>query len=120
MSSPEFQASKSQLFNVLPSKHTQDHHFIYYKQDYEHWNIHTRVENLGHELHPHEDTMQVHVYMYKTPGATLYSIIPKIRELNKWVHFDSIYIMVGNNDLTHLETETYRVSVQAENTYDIL
>ena len=78
----------------------------------------SRGANLGQEVHLYQNTMQV--YIYKTPGATLNSIIPKIREFHKRVHYDAIYIMVGNNDLTLLNRDNYTISVQEENPYDIV
>ena len=60
------------------------------------------------------------VYVYKKPGATLASIVPMIREFNARVHYDAIYVMVGNNNLTSLDRDTYRISIQEENPYDIL
>ena len=77
-----------------------------------------RGAGLSQELHKYQDTMQV--YVYKKPGATLENIVPMIKEFNSRVHYDAIYVMVGNNNLTDLDRDTYRISIHEENPYDIL
>ena len=77
----------------------------------------SRGASLGPELHQYHDTTQV--YVYKRSGATLNSIIPMIREFHKRVHYDAIYVMVGNNDLTVLDKDNYTISLVEENPYDV-
>ena len=77
----------------------------------------SRGGGIGPVLHEHYDTYEVYVYL--RPGATFESILPIIEAYSERIDFTAIYIMVGNNNVTHLDRSTRKIHILEINPHEV-
>ena len=77
----------------------------------------SRGDGIGPIIHEHEDMHEV--YVYPNPGCTFESIVPTIRAYHTRVHFEAVYIMIGNNNLTVLNRATRKIHIEEETPHEL-